>query len=183
MSYRVYCYTSGTTGKKYIGTTTRKYQSKRAGKGGSHYIDSCPKFGKAILEYGCGDFEYSVLYLTEDKEEAYKMEKYYIAKYDTIENGYNISIGGRSGATGTHPRRTEEFKSLLSSLNKGKPRPEGAGLPPRKVLQYTKEGELIAEYPSIGEASRETHTRTSGIVLVCKNRRKTSGGYIWRYAV
>ena len=50
----------------------------------------------------------------------------------------------------------------------------------RNVLQYTIEGEFIAEYSSINEASRITGI--NNIIACCKHRLKSSGGYIWRYA-
>jgi hypothetical protein len=52
----------------------------------------------------------------------------------------------------------------------------------KSVKQYTLDGQLVAEYPSIAEASRQTGTSHSKIVLVCQGKRKTAGGYIWQYA-
>lgn len=62
----------------------------------------------------------------------------------------------------------------------------------KKVVQYTKNGQYVAEYPSVSEASRKT-----GICLKCINNccnnyswtdkngythtPKTAGGYIWKY--
>ena len=49
------------------------------------------------------------------------------------------------------------------------------------ILQFSKEGELIAEYPSIAEAGRQTGCKNQSICKCCKGERKTCGGYIWRY--
>lgn len=49
-----------------------------------------------------------------------------------------------------------------------------------KVGQYSLNGELIAEYPSIGEASRLTNTERSCIRNVIKQKRKTANGFIWK---
>ena len=52
----------------------------------------------------------------------------------------------------------------------------------KPILQYSKNGELIAEYPSIKEASYALGYKTSSNILSClKGRRKTSCGYIWKY--
>lgn len=51
----------------------------------------------------------------------------------------------------------------------------------RPVLQYSEEGELIAEYCSIGEAWRKTKTSREHIGEVCKGKRKTAGGHMWKY--
>lgn len=53
----------------------------------------------------------------------------------------------------------------------------------RKVSQISLEtGNVIAEYKSIGEASRETGVGRSEISRCCSGERKKAGGYIWRYA-
>ena len=50
----------------------------------------------------------------------------------------------------------------------------------RKVLQCTKEGQPIRLYGSIREAERKYHI--THISRVCKGKRRTDGGYSWRYA-
>lgn len=49
------------------------------------------------------------------------------------------------------------------------------------VLQFTKEGEFIAEYSSAKEAWRQTGINDTTIGLVCKGRGKTAGGFVWKY--
>lgn len=49
------------------------------------------------------------------------------------------------------------------------------------VLQYTKDGQLIAEYPTAKAACRETGISDTTIGLVCKGKGKTAGGFVWRY--
>jgi len=51
----------------------------------------------------------------------------------------------------------------------------------RKINQYTKHGEFIAQYPSIADALRACGN-TLGISAVCCGRAKTAGGFIWKYA-
>ena len=65
---------------------------------------------------------------------------------------------------------TEETKSKMSKSSHSKP-----------VLQYSKEGELIAEYLSTKEAERLTGCYHGHICQCCKGRLKTCGGFIWRY--
>lgn len=52
-----------------------------------------------------------------------------------------------------------------------------------RVCQYTKDGQFIAEYSTINEASKQTGATRSGIKNVCehKPRYNTAGGFIWRY--
>lgn len=68
---------------------------------------------------------------------------------------YNINYG-----TGLHRR----------AISRGKP-----------VLQYTLNGQFVAEYPSAAEAERQTGIHRSKIVLVCQGKRNKTGGYIWKY--
>ena len=49
----------------------------------------------------------------------------------------------------------------------------------KPVLQYTLDGQFVAEYSSIIEAEKQTGIRH--ICCCCKGKRKTAGGYIWRY--
>lgn len=52
----------------------------------------------------------------------------------------------------------------------------------KKVRQFSIDGEFIMEYHSICEAERRTGVANSKIVTVCKGKRKTAGGYKWKYA-
>lgn len=74
---------------------------------------------------------------------------------------YNINYGTRN---------EKISKKLLNYQSWAKP-----------VLQYTKQGDLINEYPSIMEAERQTKIHSGSISNCCNNKRKTSGGFIWRY--
>lgn len=52
---------------------------------------------------------------------------------------------------------------------------------PKVVLQYTKEGKLVKEWPCIRTAEIECSITKGKISAVCKGQRKTAGGYIWKY--
>lgn len=52
----------------------------------------------------------------------------------------------------------------------------------KSVLQYDKSNNLIATYKSISEASRRTKIAISSISYSCNKKRKTGGGYVWRFA-
>ena len=49
------------------------------------------------------------------------------------------------------------------------------------ILQFSKNGEFIAEYPSTKEAERHTGCYQGNICKCCKGERKSTGGYIWKY--
>ena len=49
------------------------------------------------------------------------------------------------------------------------------------VLQFTKDGQFVAEYPTAAEADRVTGISRTTIGLVCKGKGKTAGGFVWKY--
>ena len=71
---------------------------------------------------------------------------------------------------------SEEHKKKISEAHKGK-----VYAPIKAVLQFSKDGELIAEYPSIKEAEKQTGCNQGNICNCCKGERKSCGGFIWRY--
>lgn len=100
---------------------------------------------------------------------------------------------GRSGvlapAFGT--KRTDEFKQKMSEVRKGrkvapdvlkKRRTKGVyNNMARAVLQYDTGGNFIKEYSFIGEAAACTNTHTPNISKCCSGKRKTTGGFVWKY--
>lgn len=51
----------------------------------------------------------------------------------------------------------------------------------KRVKQYDKSNNFIAEYLSAAEAGKSLRTVPSHILECCNNKRKTAGGYIWKY--
>ena len=66
---------------------------------------------------------------------------------------------------------TDEHKAKISKSCKGH------GRPGKSVLCI----ELNQMFPSILEAERQTGVWNTGISSVCRNQRKTAGGYHWQY--
>ena len=46
-------------------------------------------------------------------------------------------------------------------------------------MQFSIDGKLIAEYVSVSEARRQT--KAENIDMVCNVKRKSAGGYKWKY--
>ena len=65
---------------------------------------------------------------------------------------------------------SEEHKKALSEAHS------------KKILQLTKSGEFIREWPSAKEAERELGISQSNICGCCNGKRKSAGGYVWKYA-
>ena len=49
------------------------------------------------------------------------------------------------------------------------------------ILQFTKNGKFVKEWPSAHEAKRQLGIFPSSICDCCRGKSKTAGGYIWKY--
>ena len=114
-NYKVYCLTNEITGMKYIGVTKQKMCKRlKAGKG----YKPTTKINLAIQEYGWENFSYEILYETENKELAGLLERDYIEKFNTIDNGYNMQSGGFKNYIGV--KMTEQQKKRNKERQLGK---------------------------------------------------------------
>lgn len=86
----IYIITNKVNSKVYIGQT-RKTLSERMRHHFSKY-ETCAKLKKAIEQYGKDNFIYNVLELVPFSK-LNEREAFYIDKYNSIENGYNIKKG------------------------------------------------------------------------------------------
>lgn len=79
-------------GKKYIGISCDAEKRWRNGKG----YETQPKIARAINKYGWENVKHNIIVDGLTKEHAETLEKYLIESLDTIDNGYNIAIGGQN---------------------------------------------------------------------------------------
>lgn len=86
----IYIITNKVNSKVYIGQT-RKALSERMRHHFSKY-ETCTKLKKAIEQYGKDNFIYNVLELV-PYSKLNDREAFYIKRYNSIENGYNIKKG------------------------------------------------------------------------------------------
>ena len=82
---------------------------------------------------------------------------------------------------------SEATKKAISDAMKGVPLSEEhkkaiCEANSRKVLQFTKSGEFIKEWTSMSEASKQLKINCSNICCCCNEKRKSAGGYVWKYA-
>lgn len=88
----IYMYTNKLNGMKYIGQTWNFKGRTATHPSGDLYID------KALRKYGKANFELTILEDgIFDQTMLDKKEQYYIALYDTFNNGYNLTKGGKGG--------------------------------------------------------------------------------------
>lgn len=77
-------------GKKYIGISCDAEKRWRNGKG----YETQPKIARAINKYGWENVKHNIIIDGISKEQAETLERYLIAEFKTIDNGYNTSTGG-----------------------------------------------------------------------------------------
>lgn len=164
----IYIITNKVNGKMYVGKTVdftqRKWQH--------FHREECPALKNAFAKYGTDNFDMEpILVFTAVNREVcnsvlIQLEKYYIEKYGTYGNGYNITKGGEGLLGYEH---TEEYKRLMSDKQKkykaqdwvkerDRQRMLGNTLNEefkRPILRYTLDGEFLKEYSWIGEAIDE----------------------------
>ena len=87
--YSVYCHTFP-NGKRYVGISSDCENRWRNGKG----YETQPKMDRAIQKYGWENIKHDIVLSGLSKEQANELEKYLIAELNTIQNGYNVTIGG-----------------------------------------------------------------------------------------
>ncbi len=97
----IYKATNKITGKSYIGFDSAWPSRKERHQENANYNRE-GKFYDSIRKHGWENFEWSIIYQSQDKYHTLNiMEPYFIKEYDTFNNGYNMTGGGEGcfGAT------------------------------------------------------------------------------------
>lgn len=120
---RIYKATSKTTGKSYIGYTQQLLPRRMSNHKCKALKGSTLYFHQAIQKYGWDDFEWEILFESWDNDFCHKVaEQLIIETWDSLENGYNLTVGGGNFPAykgSTHPLfgkpRTPEEKAKISA--------------------------------------------------------------------
>lgn len=153
--------------KCYIGQTSnfkrREYNWKCLKVPYNKHIDA------DRAEYGLENFTVEILAETDNRDEAFELEKRFIADYNSVwPGGYNISTGGygKSGVEGywKGKHHSEEAKAKRS----------------KPVYQYTLDNVLVRVWLSINECSRNGYNQ-GNVWACCNGKKKTYKGHIWSY--
>lgn len=163
---RVYIITNMINGKQYVGVTSQTIQARfLEHKKSSRHPNSKRKLLRAIRKYGEENFKVDLLEDNIPYEQITEKEQFYIAKYDTYNNGYNMTIGG-DGICGYQYGEywrekmqpvwdsiyTEERSRKISIANKGKKKSEEHK---RKLSERKKEYYKTHENPFTGKHHTE----------------------------
>ena len=114
----IYKFTNNINGHSYIGQTINpksRYQDHLGRVKKNTGLDT------AIAKYGAENFSYEVLYETpalpcyQVKELLNEKEIYYINKYDTYNNGYNQTLGGKGTVGMPCSEKSKEFRKWYNA--------------------------------------------------------------------
>ncbi len=152
MSIGIYKIKNLLNGKLYIGQSVNIEQRWRMHiielKNNRHH-SACLQ--NAWNKYGEENFEFSIIEECQI-DQLNLREMYWIDKFDSYKNGYNLTIGGGN---------TESFS--------------------KSIIQFDCNGNELHRYSSISEAATSTGVGGSQISACYLHKRKTAGGYIWQY--
>ena len=97
----------------------------------------------------------------------------FVENLEWCDRSYNCNYGTR---TQRAVRKTSQHPNWIAYHEK-------CGKPKKTVLQFTLNGEFVAEYPSTREASRQTKIDQSSISKCCnrKEHYNSAGGFLWKY--
>lgn len=197
----VYKYTNTFNNKVYIGQTINELKRREKwfnlnSPYAGNYIN------RARRKYGLKPFKYEILFEIETDDEIVlrdtlnTIESKYISLYRAKNSkyGYNLSDGGKSG---TGQIVTVETRIKIGKAHKGLKKPMSdlgklnisrAHKKPRpymkkKIVQLSKEGEIIKVWHGVNEAAQALNLKHSNIsaALTKNGRHRTCGGYKWEY--
>ena len=167
-AYTVYGHCNLTKDKWYVGMTSLE-PKKRWNNGKGYNYNT--QMWKDIQESNWNnDWIHTVFDTFSNREDALDYEAFLMGMFDSIGSGYNISSYSSAHS------HTEESKRRMSEAKIG-----NHNSPQKSVLQFSKTGEFIAEYPSTREAGRKIGCNPSNICSCCKGKLKSTSGYIWKY--
>lgn len=209
MAY-IYKITNDVNQKVYIGKTYRSIQERWSEHCNDAYrqISENRPLYRAIRKYGLCHFHIEEVEETDNPEER---EKYWIEYYGSFKNGYNATKGGDGKSYLDYDLVISTYRELQSIINTAKKlnidpssvqkilsikqepklsQREATQRATGKIVnQFSLSNEYIKSFPSIkaaaeslGKVTSTSKGATSHISDVCKGKRKTAYGYIWRFA-
>lgn len=202
----IYKITNNINGKSYIGQTVRSVEVRIK----EHIRKSCI-MSRAFKKYGIENFTIEIIDSAYSEEELNKKEIYWISKFDTFKNGYNLCEGGGQ-TSGYH--HTEEAKKKMSNTRilKGDQIGENNNFygkhhseEQRKKWSKQRRGRKLTDewkqkisdnssikkkvinidtkevFNSVREAAEFYGLKDTHISRVCKGKRKRTGGFRWMH--
>lgn len=150
MNGYIYIIRNKINSKVYIGQTTQRPKDRwKDHKSKSKYKNNV--LYKAIRKYGIDNFYMNIIEDNVPYEKLSEREIFWIEKYDSYKNGYNMTIGGEGNG------RLEVYKIHIVT------------------------NEILETYGSITSAAKINDLDISQLSKVCRKQAYSLGGYKWCY--
>ena len=208
----IYKITNDINEKVYIGQTSRSLEKRwhEHCKDIHRRTHEKRPLYAAMNKYGIEHFHLELIEEC-SLEDINKREQYWIEVYRSFKNGYNATLGGDGTVYKDYDVIVATYKELgfinqtaeklgidthtvVNALNaKNVPHlsgSEASRLVTSKIVnQYDLQNNFLQSFPSakaaaqsLGKITTTSNGATSHITDVCKGKRKTAYGYIWRFA-
>lgn len=136
-----------------------------------------------LMKLQNSDFGYKQITLVEDKKtKTYKVHRLVAEAF--IPNPHNYQcVTHKDGNVTNNNVENLMWCTYEHYLDRDKNREKAIKTVSRTVLQYTKDGKFVNEYPSMIEAERQTGIFSVQISKCCKGikHHRSAGGFIWRF--
>ena len=104
-----------------------------------------------------------------------------IEEYDSLESAANAINVGKTAISNTCLGHNRTCKGFYWSYILTEPFVIETDLRKKKVIQFDLEGNKLAIFSSVAEASRQTGVSKTCISRVCRGERNCAGGFRWSY--
>lgn len=193
---KIYSALCKVNGKRYIGQTAKEVSERWKEHLSKSKYNPSSSLHRAIAKYGANMFVVRVIEEDIPINILDERERYWIEEFDTFNNGYNLTDGGRG-----QYRITEEAKDKIRQSSFGVMKsndcierikqsqklkgnypknPEGGRLHAKQKIRGThiETGEIV-EFDSLKEAEDVLGIRYPNICACIRGKQKHSGGYKW----
>lgn len=117
----IYCFTNKINNKRYVGLSRQleeRYHQHYRNYTNPNASQYNTKFYRALRKYGFEKFNYEILTIVKDSistTDLEQLEIYYIAYFDSYNNGYNMNIGGNYTSSNKvlNEQQVYEIKDLI----------------------------------------------------------------------
>lgn len=177
----IYCILNKVNLKRYIGSAVKFNRRKnyhlsklRKGNHENSYLQN------SWNKYGEENFEFLILEKISDESQLILREQWWI---DNTPSQYNIcKVAGNCLGR----KHTDEAKKKIAFYNSNlktyskETRKKISDSKKKSVSQYTKSGDFLRDWPSLGEAALSIGLTQASITQCLIGNNKTAGGYIWK---
>lgn len=153
----VYLVTNKINRKQYVGKAKIGFNQRKSNHYSSAKNGSETNFHRALRKYDKESFVWEILEECKSDEDMSKKEMFYIEKYNTYKQGYNMTEGGEGGLT--YNKNTDNYHRIKNKLGKWKNGNPGAT---PQAIQKRKKTFENTTWISGKEHGNYGHTRNKG---------------------